>query len=216
MRPRGDAEGVSPRFLALLEAEGLDGRRVLDVGCGGGRLSLWLAQRAGSVVGVDRDAEALDYARRQAEAAGMSNVVFVEMDADRAEYVPFEPEMIVAHLFVSDAMMARAGRALRRGQCLALVAIHVDQWRETGRASRFAYDEGRMVETLRREGFLPEVAEVERRERRFASAAEALDAAAPLVDRWQADGRWDGYRAFVERGGRTLTESHLVVKARRG
>lgn len=178
-------------------------------------MALWLARRARSVVGMDRDTAALAEARRQAEAAGMTNLTLLEMDADEVEYAPLEPDMIVAHLFASDAMIARAGRALRPGQCLCLVAIHVDQWRETGRASRFAYDEQRMEGTLRASGLIPEVVEVERSERRFASASEALEAAAPLADRWKTDGRWDGYRAFVERGGRSLTQSLLVVKARR-
>ena len=48
--------GVSPRFLSLLESAGLAGKRVLDVGCGWGRLSLLLAPRAERVVGIDRDA----------------------------------------------------------------------------------------------------------------------------------------------------------------
>lgn len=206
---------MSPRLLALIEEEGVGDRRVLDVGCGSGRLSLWLAPRAGSVVGMDRDAAALADARRAAEAAGLGNVTFVEMDADEVEYTPLGPDMVVAHLFASDAMMARAGRALRPGRCLALVAIHVDQWRETGRASRFAYDERRMAQALEAAGFTPEVIEVEREERRFASAPEALDAAAPLARRWRLDGRWEAYRAFVEHGGRSLTQSHLIVKARR-
>jgi hypothetical protein len=36
-----------------------------------------------------------------------------------------------------------------------------------------------------------------------------------LEDRWKADGRWFRYIAFLESGGRTLTRSHLLVKARR-
>ena len=37
-----------------------------------------------------------------------------------------------------------------------------------------------------------------------------------LRERWRADGRWFRYIDFLEKGGRTLTEAHLVVKARRG
>ena len=36
-----------------------------------------------------------------------------------------------------------------------------------------------------------------------------------LEDRWRADGRWFRYIAFLESGGRTLTRSHLLVKARK-
>ena len=53
------AQGVSPRFLALLASEPLDRSRVLDVGCGSGRLTLALAAAAKRVVGLDRDAAAM-------------------------------------------------------------------------------------------------------------------------------------------------------------
>jgi hypothetical protein len=58
-----------------------------------------------------------------------------------------------------------------------MVAFHVDQWRETGKVSRFAYDEARMDAALRRAGFAPEAVEVEREVRSFASVEEGLAAA---------------------------------------
>ncbi|HKA62984.1 MAG TPA: methyltransferase domain-containing protein, partial [Methylomirabilota bacterium] len=54
------AAGVSPRFLDLLAREPLSDLRVLDVGCGSGRLTIALAPAARSVVGLDRDTAALD------------------------------------------------------------------------------------------------------------------------------------------------------------
>lgn len=206
---------VSPRFLALLEGEGLEGRRVLDVGCGAGRLTLWLVPRVKHAVGLDRDAGALGEARRLAVAQRLSNVEFHEADVERGEYDRWQPDMVTAHLCASDVIIAHAGRALAPGQCLAMVAFHVEQWKETGRVSRFAYDEARMERALRGSGFTPEVIEVEREVRRFASVEEGLAAAVGLEDKWQADGRWFCYIAFLEEGGRTLTRAHLIVKARR-
>jgi SAM-dependent methyltransferase len=209
------AAGPSPRLLAMLEAEGLAGKRVLDVGCGAGRLSLALAPRAGHVVGLDREAGLVAEARRRAAAAGLANAEFHVADVDREEYAPHRPDLVTAHLFASDAMIERAARALPPGGVLALLCLHTDQWRETGRPSRFAYDEARMAAALRAAGLRAECLEVERDERRFASVEEALAAAVGLEERWRADGRWFRYLAYLEGGGRSLTRSHLLVKARR-
>jgi SAM-dependent methyltransferase len=206
---------ISPRFLALLAAEGIEGARALDVGCGSGRLTLWLAPRVKHVVGLDRDRAALREARRLAEAAGLSNAEFHEADVEGEEYDRWQPDFVTAHLCASDAIIERAGRALCAGQCLTMVAFHVDQWKETGKVSRFAYDEGRMERALRFHGFAPEVLECERDVARFGSVEAGLAAAVGLEDRWRADGRWFRYIAFLEEGGRTLTRAHLIVKARR-
>lgn len=206
---------ISRRFLALLGEEDLKGKAVLDVGCGSGRLSLLLASRCRRVIGIDRDAVVIHEAQHRAAVAGCENAEFRVADAEAVEYGAFAPQMVAAHLCMSDGIIARAGRALALGECLAFVAIHAEQWRETGRPSRFAYDEARLTSALRSNGFIPEHLEVEREVARFASVAEGVAAAAGLRDKWSADGRWERYLEFLERDGRTLTRSHLIVKARR-
>ncbi|MBI2527014.1 MAG: class I SAM-dependent methyltransferase [Candidatus Rokubacteria bacterium] len=206
---------ISPRFWALLEEEGLRGKRILDVGCGWGRLALPLAEAAGWVVGLDRDLSLVAEARRRARAAGLHRAEFHEADVEQEEYGRWHPDLIVAHLCVSDAIIQRAARALRSGSCLAMVAFHVDQWQETGKVSRFAYDEERMADVLREGGLLPEAVELEREVQRFETVEAGLAAAVGLADLWKADGRWHRYLAFLEGGGRTLTRSHLLVKARK-
>ncbi len=206
---------VSPRFLALLAGEGLEGKRALDVGCGSGRLTLWLAPRVKHAVGLDRDLAALDEGRRRALVESLSNVEFHEADIERDEYARWRPDLVTAHLCAADAIIERASKALSPGHCLAMVAFHVDQWRETGKVSRFAYDEARMERALRIHGFAPEVLECERDVARFGSVEAGLAAAVGLEDKWRADGRWFRYIAYLESGGRTLTRAHLIVKARR-
>ena len=100
---------VSPRFLALLTAEGLEGKRALDVGCGQGRVTRWLAPRVKHAVGLDRDAAALETARRLAEGAGIANVEFHAADVEREEYERWRPELVTAHLCeTSDVLMNSA------------------------------------------------------------------------------------------------------------
>jgi SAM-dependent methyltransferase len=62
---------LRPTTRTLLDRVGVpDGARCLDVGCGGGDVSLELAARGGRVVGIDIDEEKLAIAREEAAAAG--------------------------------------------------------------------------------------------------------------------------------------------------
>jgi SAM-dependent methyltransferase len=223
MEPSPDSPppGVSPRFWALLCAEPLNDRDILDVGTGTGRLALGLAPYGGRVVGIDRDASAIEEARRRAAAAGLDNAEFLVLDAEAVEHYRAiaaggrPPDLIVAHLCVSDRIIDNSARSLDRDRVLALVAFHADQWRETGRRSRFAYDEGQARRVLEAGGFVVQHLEVEREVQHFDSVEAALAAAIGLQERWKADGRWFHYVRFLEEGGRTLTRSHLIVKARK-
>src|SRR3989449_2870558 len=214
-RPAGPPDRLSPAFLERLRAEPLAELTVLDAGTGSGRLALTLAPLCRAVVGVDRDAKLIDEARRNAAAAKLSNVRFVVGDVEVEEYAPFKPDLVTAHLCMSDAIAERAGRALRPGQVFAFVALHPDQWKETGRPSRFAYAETGARRLLKRNGFVVEHLVVERDVKSFASVEEGLAAAVGLQEKWRADGRWFRYVKFLEDGGRTLTHAHLVVKARK-
>jgi SAM-dependent methyltransferase len=219
--PAEPPAGVSPRFWALLCAERLRDSAVLDVGTGSGRLALALAPHCRRVVGIDRDADAIGEATRRAKERRLANVDFLVLDAEAPEdyddvMAEFRhPGLIVAHLCVSDRIIQNSSRSLGAGQALALVAFHADQWRETGRRSRFAYDEDKIGRVLAAGGLVVEHLEVEREVQHFESVEAALAAAIGLQDRWQADGRWFHYVRFLEEGGRTLTRSHLLVKARR-
>src|SRR3990170_7359891 len=154
--PAEPGEGPSPALLALLETEPLGELCVLDVGTGRGGLALALAPRCRAVVGVDRDARQIDEARRRAAAAGLARVRFVVGDVEVEEYAPFKPDLVVAHLCMSDAIAERVARVLAPGRVFAFVAFHTDQWKETNRPSRFAYGEVGIKRLLKRTGFAVE------------------------------------------------------------
>ncbi len=219
--PAEPPAGVSRHFWALLCAERLKDSAVLDVGTGSGRLALALAPHCPRVVGIDRDVAAVEEATRQAEARRLTNVEFLVLDAEAPmDYRDLvtgwrSPGLIVAHLCVSDRIIENSSRTLEPGGALALVAFHADQWRETGRRSRFAYDENQVRRVLVGCGFVVQHLEVEREVQHFDSVEAALAASIGLAERWETDGRWFHYVRFLEEGGRTLTRSHLVVKARK-
>jgi SAM-dependent methyltransferase len=219
--PGSGPSGVSARYWALLQAERLGGAEVLDVGTGTGRIALAVAPHCRRVLGIDRDAAALAEARRRALETGVGNVEFADVDAEaRADYLGLtptwkRPTVVVAHLCMSEAIIAAAARTLAAGEVLAFVAFHVDQWRETGRRSRFAYDADEARRQLELHGFAVEDLEVEQDVQRFESVEQGLAAAIGLSEKWKSDGRWFRYIKFLEDGGRTLTRSQLVAKARR-
>ena len=213
--PGESADGLSPAFLELLRAEPLAELAVLDVGTGNGRLALALAPLCRAVVGVDREARLVDEARKRAAATGATNARFVVGDVEVEDYAPFKPDMVVAYLCLSDAIVERAGRVLRPGQVFAFVAFHTDQWKETGRPSRFAYGEVGARRLLKKCGFAVEHCEIEREVQTFESVEQGLAGAVALQEQWKADGRWFRYVKFLEEGGRTLTRAHLLVKARK-
>ena len=64
------------------ELAALSGKRVLDVGCGGGILSESMAARAQHVTGIDRAAKPLGVARLHALESGVGNVEYREIAAE--------------------------------------------------------------------------------------------------------------------------------------
>jgi SAM-dependent methyltransferase len=211
-----NAEGISPVFLRLLQAEPLATMSVLDVGTGAGRLALALAPHCRRVVGIDHEPSQIDEARRRAAEAGLDNVEFVVADAEQVDFAFHgRPDLVAAHLYLADSLVEKAGKALARDGVLAFVGFHVDQWQETGRRSRFAYDEARVRRLLAASDFAVEHLQVEREVKTFDSVAQALAAVVAFEDRWRVDGRWFRYISYLEGGGRQLTRASIVVKARR-
>jgi ubiquinone/menaquinone biosynthesis C-methylase UbiE len=81
---RYNAGMVNEMTERLLADAGLGpGMRVLDVGCGPGAVSFMVARlvgQQGQVLGLDRDARALESARARARELGLSSVAFAEGD----------------------------------------------------------------------------------------------------------------------------------------
>ena len=81
------AQCVSERMLDLAEVR--PGHRVLDVATGIGEPALLAASRAGPagrVVATDVSPRMLDFARERATSLGLSNVEFLEVDAERMDF----------------------------------------------------------------------------------------------------------------------------------
>jgi len=74
---------INPLRLQWIQSqEPLSGRRVLDVGCGGGILSDAMARQGATVLGIDLASKALKVAQLHALEAGTRNVRYREVSAE--------------------------------------------------------------------------------------------------------------------------------------
>jgi 2-polyprenyl-6-hydroxyphenyl methylase/3-demethylubiquinone-9 3-methyltransferase len=74
---------INPLRLDWIESHArVAGKRVLDIGCGGGILSDAMARRGATVLGIDLAAKALKVAQLHALEAGTENVAYREVAAE--------------------------------------------------------------------------------------------------------------------------------------
>lgn len=113
--------------------------RLIDVGCGCGQTSLELAGEVGpdgSVLGVDISAPMLAVARRRAAEAGLTNVRFLEADAQTRAFARGGADAVFSRfgvMFFGDppAAFANLHQALRPGGRLAFVCwrpLALNEW----------------------------------------------------------------------------------------
>ena len=213
---------VHPALLRWIAAEAPQTIRILDVGCGTGRLTLAVAPLAAEVIGLDRDGAALMLGQQRTAVANIANVRFLEADVEDLPYSSLlgtdSIGMVVANLCMSQAIMARAHAVLPVGGCLIFAALHSAQWQETGQASRFAYDAHELRQFLDRNGWQCEAMEIDREVLHLQQVTdlEQYFIMSPLRQRWQQDGRWEHLVRYITQGGDRLTvRSHVLVKARK-
>lgn len=213
-------EGLSPTLLDLIRQEASPGRRVIEVGCGTGRLTFAIAPLFQEIVALDWSEAAVAEAREAAAQQGIGNLAFHVADAERVDYheVARGPiHLVVANLCMSDAILARAAR-LGPGTLVIFAAFHTDQWHETGVISRFAYSEARMEQVLGQTGFHPSYLGLEKHTLRFPSAEAALEhlERTGLKAKWESTERFRGFLTYLEGGGNRLTvRAQVIVKAQR-
>lgn len=66
---------ITEVYLKIAEMVAAPGKRILDIGCGTGNVTLACADRGATVIGVDSNAEMLEVAKAKAKKAGLENMV---------------------------------------------------------------------------------------------------------------------------------------------
>lgn len=175
-----NAEGIwsgEPNHALVVEAGGLAPGRALDVGCGEGADSVWLASRGWQVVGLDPSGVALDRARAGATAAGV-DVTWVHAElAEVADDLPAGGfDLVTAFyptLFTDTGPLDALTRLVAPGGSL-LVVHHADV--DPERAREHGFDPAELLQPADVVAGLPEgwTVEVdERRERLISGGAGA-------------------------------------------
>jgi SAM-dependent methyltransferase len=173
-----DAPDATEPDRALVELAGaLPPGRAVDLGCGGGRNSVWLAREGWRVTAVDLSEESL--VRLVATTAGERLAIEV-VGADMRDYLARAGQfdlVVLAHIHPPAeeraGLFATAARAVSSGGHLFVIGHHLDS---LGRAG--PPDPARLYTEAGMAGAFPglEVMRLERRER------GGQDGMAPLVD----------------------------------
>ncbi len=198
----------------MLIEEKLEDKLVLDVGCGSGRLTFALATYAKKVVGIDISEASIEKAKSIAGEKRTENVEFQVADAEAIEYNEFlggDIDVVTANLCMSSEIIIKSSKALKKGGPFAFVCFQSDQLKEIG-GSGFSFDEDEMRRLLETSGFIVEHFDVEK---------WTLDLPEKeIIEKeyrnypW-AVRRWDKLMSYFEKGGRTLSQGRLLVKARK-
>jgi ubiquinone/menaquinone biosynthesis C-methylase UbiE len=88
-----DPEGA--HLAALHRLGGFRGQRVLELGCGDGRLTLGLAHEAARVLAFDPDAEAVERAHRSLPAELAERVTYQVASGTEIEIKPHSFDLVV-------------------------------------------------------------------------------------------------------------------------
>ena len=88
-----DPEGA--HLAALRRLGAFAGRRVLEMGCGDGRLTLGIARDAAHVLAFDPDADAIDRARRSLPDELVDRVSYEVATAKKIELAPHSFDLVV-------------------------------------------------------------------------------------------------------------------------
>ncbi len=108
-RPPWSLGEPQPELAALIDQGAFHGE-VLDVGCGEAAISLYLAERGYTTVGLDLSPTAIDLARREAAKRGLTNARFEV--ADISSFTGYDGRfgtIVDSTLFHSIPMEAREG-----------------------------------------------------------------------------------------------------------
>lgn len=134
-----ETKSFAPQPLLVRHRLLLRGGRALDLACGPGHNSLWLAERGYQVLGLDISGVAVRAAREAARRRGLAaRAAFQEMDL--ADWRPEADsiDLVCVFRFLDRSLFPRIGRCLRSGGLLFYETRHVG-WRRSHPGASLRY-----------------------------------------------------------------------------
>jgi ubiquinone/menaquinone biosynthesis C-methylase UbiE len=195
---------------------------VADAACGAGTFTLMLAPRVKRVIAADEDEDLLRVAVGRGKERKLGNVEFYQSDLESESWTAWTPEggvdAVTMHLYASRTAFREAARVLKPRASLVVSAFGPDQWQETGQASPRAFTPDALRGELEAAGFtvvklVNDVVFVNAPNFQVMRSVFFQGGAYPIVDKWKADGRWEGLQESFRAGTHGLTESRLIAHA---
>ena len=125
LRPR-DASAVLKEFLPKGE-----GKIAIDLACGSGRNSLYLAQNGYVVDAVDIAAIAMDALKAEALRSGLSEkVIGILQDLDTFNITPERYDLVLMSNFLDRGLIERSKAGLKKGGCYIVETYMSDEMNE--------------------------------------------------------------------------------------
>lgn len=98
----------------------------LDIACGVGNNSVWLAGRGYKVVGIDGSRIGLRRAKKSAEQRAIKSILFVQADLDQFRLVPNSASLIAVIRFLNRDLYPSIKAALKPGGWLIMEIFNQD------------------------------------------------------------------------------------------
>jgi len=122
-----DSHGVRPADWLVRHRPLYAPGRALDLACGRGRNSLYLAREGFQVAAWDRDAEALAELRSIAESSGLATITTRPVDLEQAPEIPAVSfDLIAVFYYLQRDLAPQIARALKPGGILVYETFLID------------------------------------------------------------------------------------------
>jgi SAM-dependent methyltransferase len=116
---------AAPNPLVVQTCAGMPPGRALDLACGSGRNSIWLAERGWKVTAVDGAASAIEILRQRASELGVTvDARVADLEKDEFEIEESCWDLVAMCFYLQRSLFERAKRGVQPGG-LVLAIVHI-------------------------------------------------------------------------------------------